>query len=112
MVLNKTLAAWGTPAFQAVFKAEVQALGAEALPLQAGLAHSSQVVGDKITIMVLDATETPTQLQVRTGIFYAGVIVGSCCADDPSPLCEQPEYCELRIEIEKSGAGATVTLVG
>lgn len=111
MIFSKALAAWGTPDFQAIFKAEVQHLGAGALPLQAGLAHSSHVSGEEMTVMVLGVTETPTQLQVRTGIFYAGVIAGSCCADDPSPLCEQPEYCELRFDIERSGGVASVVLL-
>lgn len=110
--LSKTLAAWGSADFQAVFQAEVQQLGTAALPLQAGMAHSSHVSGDEMTVMVLDTAETPTLLQVRAGIFYAGVIAGSCCADDPSPVCEQPEYCELRFDIDRASAGASVVLVG
>ncbi len=111
MVLSKALAAWGTEDFQAVFKQEVQDLGTGALPLQAGMAYSSHVSGDEMTVVVLAVEETPTALQVRTGIFYAGVIAGSCCADDPSPVCEQPEYCELRFDIDKASAGATAVLL-
>lgn len=111
MVLNKALAAWGKPGFQAVFSAEVQGLGVNALPLQAGLAHSSQVSGDSFSVMVLESSATATHLQIRAGIFYAGVIIGSCCADDPTPLCEQPEYCELLFMIERSTAATTVTLL-
>ncbi|MGB3918293.1 MAG: hypothetical protein WBL07_12735 [Thiothrix litoralis] len=111
MVLNKALAAWGSEDFQSVFKQEVQALGTAALPLQAGMAHSSHVSGDAMTVMVLDVAETPSLLQVRTGIFYAGVIAGSCCADDPSPVCEQQEYCELRFDIDRVSAGTSVVLL-
>lgn len=111
MILGQTVAAWGQPDFPAVFSAEVQGLGANALPLQAGLAHSSQVSGDTFSVMVLESSATATHLQIRTGIFYAGVIVGSCCADDPTPLCEQPEYCELLFTLERSTAATCVTLL-
>lgn len=110
MVLSKALAAWGSEDFQAVFKQEVQALGTAALPLQAGMVHSSHVSGDEMTVIVLEVAETPNLLQVRTGIFYAGVIAGSCCADDPSPVCEQQEYCELRFDIDRARAGVAVVL--
>jgi hypothetical protein len=110
MKLSKTLAAWGTADFPAIFAAEVQALGTAALPLQAGMAHSSHVSGDAMTVMVLDTAATPTLLHIRAGVFYAGVIAGSCCSDDPSPVCEQPEYCELRFEIDTVSAVASVTL--
>ncbi len=111
MILSQTVAAWGQPDFPAVFSAEVQGLGANALPLQAGLAHSSQVSGDTFSVMVLETSATTTHLHIRAGIFYAGVIVGSCCADDPTPLCEQPEYCELLFTLERSTAATHVTLL-
>ncbi len=111
MILGQTVAAWGKPDFPAVFSAEVQGLGANALPLQAGLTHSSQVSGDTFSVMLLESSATATHLQIRAGIFYAGVIVGSCCADDPTPLCEQPEYCELLFTLERSTAATRVTLL-
>ena len=76
------------------------------------MAYSSHVSGDTMTVMVLDTATTPTLLHVRAGIFYAGVIAGSCCSDDPSPVCEQPEYCELRFDIDTVSAAASVTLLG
>lgn len=111
MILSQTLDAWGRSDFPAVFSAEVQSFGANVLPLQAALAHSSQVSGDTFSVMVLTSSATPTHLHVRAGIFYAGVIVGSCCADDPTPLCEQPEYCELCFTIERGSGVTTVTLL-
>lgn len=110
MILSQTVAAWGQPDFPGVFSVEVQGLGANALPLQAGLAHSSQVSGDTFSVMVLESSATATHLQIRAGIFYAGVIVGSCCADDPTPLCEQPEYCELQFVIDRESGITRVSL--
>ena len=45
------------------------------------------------------------------GIFYAGIIVGSCCDSDPTPVCEQTEYCEVQFNINKLTAEATVALL-
>ena len=112
MALSNSVAAWGTPAFAVTFAAEVQALDPSQLPLQAGLAHSSHVSAETtLTVLVMETAATATQLQVNAGVFYSGVIAGSCCSDDPTPVCEQPEYCTLRFEIDRKTAIARVMLV-
>ena len=110
--LAETVAAWGTPAFENAFKEEVQALGVAALPLQQGLAQSSCVAPGAVNVVVLKAADAGDAIEVKAGVFYGGIISGSCCADDPTPVDEQLEYCELLFEIDKSTAQAVVRLLG
>ena len=110
--LVASLQAWNTPAFEAIFKKEMCSLAREMLPLQAALTQSSYVSDGPIEPVILVSSETADEIQVKTGIFFAGIIAGSCCADDPSPNCEQTEYCELLITISKLTAQVTITLLG
>ena len=48
---------------------------------------------------------------MNAGIFYRSVIGGCSCADDPTPVDEQAEYCEVVVEIDKVTAEAKVTLL-
>ena len=109
--LNNALKAWGTPDFEMALKDDIQKLGSETLPLQQGLSQSSHVGDAKISVIVLNTTETPESIRAKTGIFYAGIIAGSCCADDPTPMSENTEYCELLFEINKITADTSVTLL-
>lgn len=109
--LRKSLDAWRTPKFAETFKLEVSALGAGQLPLQSGLVHSSQVSDEQLQPIILQSDESDTVVSVKTGIVFSGVIVGSCCADDPANLCPQTEYCELEFIINKLTADTRVTLL-
>ena len=109
--LTDTLKAWGTPGFDRVFKKELQTLDTSTLPLQAGLSQSSHVSDTEISVVVLRLSETADLIRAKTGIFYAGIIAGSCCADDPTPVSENTEYCEMLFEINKNTAETAVTLL-
>lgn len=109
--LKDALKAWDTPDFERALKDDIQRLGSETLPLQQGLSQSSHVSDAKINVIILNTTETPESICIKTGIFYAGIIAGSCCADDPTPMSENTEYCELRFEINKITAETAVTLL-
>lgn len=111
ITLQKSLAAWQTPVFEAVFKQEMRELDMVLLPLQAALSHSSHVSETAIEPVVLHSSESVQAIQVKTGIFYGGITAGSCCADDPTPVCEQTEYCELVCTISKTTAEACFSLL-
>lgn len=61
--------------------------------------------------MILNTTEENDSIQVKAGIFYAGIIAGCSCSDDPSPTDEQNEYCELQFIINKDTAETSVNLL-
>lgn len=108
--LGRSLAAWSTPDFEAVFKHEVAQIDIHQLPLQQGLAHSSSVADEAFSVILIRAEETVDCLRVRAGILYAGIVGGCNCADDPSPLTSQPEYCELWFEIDRASGAVQVRL--
>jgi len=109
--LPETLNAWGSSNFRDVFKQEVEKLGGQDLPLQQGLAASSHVSDRPIQVMILSIAEEPECIRVRAGIFYTGVIAGCNCADDPSPIDEQNEYCVVQFVIDKTSSESIVSLL-
>ena len=109
--LIRSLEAWATPGFENTLKAEIQELEPNILPLQEGLSQSSYVSDTDISVLILDISETVDNILAKIGIYYAGVISGSCCADDPTPMSEQNEYCEVQFTINKLTAETTVSLL-
>lgn len=108
--LPRTLKAWQTPDFKQVAKAEIESFDAKKLPLQAGLSYSSYAL-DEFEVMVLSVTETPTDLLLKLGVFFSGIIAGCSCDGDPTPIDEQTEYCEISVSIDKSSAEARFDLL-
>lgn len=111
LALPASLAAWNTDGFRVTLCREVEALGPHRLPLQQGLAHSSAVGTAPLRIMVISESAAGNALFVRVGVFYTGVIAGCNCADDPTPVDEQNEYCILQIEIDRATAAIRVSLL-
>lgn len=109
--LDKALRAWGTPDFEATLKQEVAQLGADRLPLQQGLSTGNYVTADPITVVINSVAEREEVIRVKAGIFFRSVISGCSCADDPTPVSEINEYCEVRLDIDKSTAATAVALV-
>lgn len=109
--LPESLNAWGAPTFKDMLKREVEQLDEQHLPLQQGLTASSHVSDQPIQVMILSVAEEPARIRARAGIFYMGVIAGCNCADDPSPIDRQNEYCVVQIDIDRTTAEASVSLL-
>lgn len=109
--LIKSLNAWGTPDYKVVLKKEIEQLDAGLLPLQQGLSAGNYVSGDKFSAMILGATEDENSIHARAGIFYNSIIGGCACADDPTPVSELNEYCEVRLDIDKKTAETKIVLL-
>lgn len=109
--LPQVLDAWGTPMFETVLKNALAGMDATHLPLQQGLTRSSYALADKISATLLAMHESAGFIHVKAGIFYTGVIAGCSCADDPTPMDEEAEYCEVRIDIRKNDADTRITLL-
>ena len=105
------LAAWGTDAFDEQFKALVEVLPHSALPLQQGLERSSYVSSEPFRVMVRSKGEERGMLHVEAGIFYSGIIAGCSCADDPTPIEPQTEYCTVQFTIERDSGETRVSLL-
>ncbi|MEE9493275.1 MAG: hypothetical protein V3W04_07865 [Gammaproteobacteria bacterium] len=89
-------------------KAGIEQLSMDELPLQQNLTQSSYVSGDTFNAMILQVTDSAEKVLVKAGIFYKGVIAGCNCADDPSPVDELTEYCELHFEVDKKQGRVSV----
>jgi len=111
IALTQSLAAWDSAEFKQVVKNEIQLLDADLLPLQQGLSHSSVVSNSPFTAVILNSSETDEAIQIKTGIFYSGYIAGCNCSDDPSPMDEENEYCELQFTIDKQSGESSVALL-
>ena len=109
--LVKSVKAWGMPEFETVLKKELEQLDPDLLPLQEGMSQSSYATRNAVDVVVLNSTENANTIRVKAGIFYSGVIAGSCCADDPTPVEEQTEYCEVQLALNKDTGEATVSLL-
>ena len=109
--LPAALDAWSSPQFTAVLKREIERLGGGQLPLQQGLTASSHALDDRFDAMIISAAEESGYIRARVGIFFSGIITGCSCADDPTPVEPQNEYCEMIFAIDKATAETTVTLL-
>lgn len=108
--LEKALHAWGTPGFEEVLRQEL-VRHIEELPLQQGLSLSNYVSDGPVTVLINKVSEWENAIQIQVGIIYQGIIGGCSCADDPTPVNENTEYCELLLNIDKAGAATTISLV-
>ena len=109
--LSLSLLAWNTDAFNNIFIKEISALDENTLPLQQGLLYSSYANGDNLTATVLSKNSDENCLFIKAGLFYTGIIAGCNCADDPTPVDENNEYCEVLFTIDKKTAASSVSLI-
>ena len=106
--LATALGARGTPRFAEALKHDIEQLDARLLPLQQGLSVGNHVVDTPLQAMIISVAEDETVIRATVGLFYAGILTGCSCADDPTPVEAQNEYCEVEIEIDKITLIATV----
>ena len=109
--LPTSLAAWGKPEFEQVLKTELEGLDPVHLPLQQGLSVSSYAVPEGFWVTVLGVSESGNAIRARVGVFYAGIVAGCSCADDPTPVEPVPEYCVVAVSIDKGTGAAAFALV-
>ena len=108
---DKAMQAWGTPDFAAILKQEIAQLDADQLPLQQGLAFSSAVTSDPVTAIIHSVTDMDSVIRIKAVLLYKGLASGCSCADDPTPINDNNESCEVQLDIDKKNAEATVTLI-
>ena len=109
--LRKSVAAWGNPEFEDILKGELGELGVGQLPLQQGLSSGSHALDKPIEAMIISSTDDAGHIHVRAGIFYHGIIAGCSCADDPTPVDEHSEYCEVMLVIDRQTGETDISLL-
>jgi hypothetical protein len=108
--LAQALNTWGTSDFEGVLKQEVEKLEGKLLPLQQALSTTSVVAESPHHVRIICITADDRFIHVKAGIQYAGIIAGCSCADDPTPVDEVTEYCEVQLVINKTTAETVITL--
>ena len=109
--LTSSASAWNSDSFNEVLKKEIRSIDSELLPLQQGLSHSNFANGDNMSAVILNSEEIDGSIRVKAGLFYTGIIAGCSCADDPTPVDENNEYCEVLFSIDIKTAQTTVSLL-
>ncbi len=110
--LPATLAAWGTPGFEAAFRKETAAIDPALLPLQQALARSSVALPEEgVEFVLLGARERKGVLEIHTALFFHGLVAGCSCADDPTPVEPVPEHCELKLEVRRPDGATEIHLL-
>jgi len=108
MRLPDSVRAWDTTDFPATLKREL-AGHADELPLQQALSGTSAVADEAITVVLLSAQADAARIHAKVGIFFGGILAGCSCADDPTPVEAQTEYCELLLMIDRTTGNATLS---
>ena len=111
ITLLKSVNAWGLPGFKEILKTEIEGLHGDLLPLQQALTQSSHAITDHFNAIILGISDDQDFMHIKAGIFYSGIIAGCNCADDPTPVDEQSEYCEVMLDICKLTAQTKVSLL-
>lgn len=111
MIFRKSPKVWKTDVFQDVIKQEIEELNSSSLPLQQALVRGSHVIDEPIKAVIIKAFDDEDSIKVKAGVFYSSIIAGCSCADDPTPIDTNQEYCELEFIIDKSTGEATVKLL-
>lgn len=110
ILLPLSVKAWNTADFNDTFKQEFSSLDPHKLPLQAGLQNSSYISEEAFSPVILQTSGNKHQIDLKVGIFYTGIIAGCSCADDPSPMDTQNEYCEILLTLNRKTAQADISL--
>ncbi len=108
IALHTVLRAWGTDAFAATLKRELEALPPGTLPLDRATAHGGRVSDVPLVATVIGAADAGAHLESRVGVFFAETIAGCSCGDEPF---DQPGYCELEVRIDKATGATVFTLI-
>ena len=110
-ILKQTLQAWNTPSFNNILKDELENVDVKFLPLQQAISIGSYPVDDNLQVMIIHSSELSDYIRVKVGIFFKSIIPGCSCSDDPTPVDEYNEYRELQLDINKSTAETSITLL-
>ena len=108
--LTKSAEAWKSPEFEGILIKEVSSLGLKYLPLQKGLSSSSVALDHDLKLMLLSKQEDENRATIKMGVFYKGITLGCSCADDPTPIGDVNEYCEIIVSIDLKNGQSTIVL--
>lgn len=99
--LPRALSAWASPGFATTLASEIEALAADALPLDWATTQGGRVEAEPISVSLLQAEDAGASIQVRVAVFFTEIVGGCSCGDEPMGV---PVRCKLQLEISKADA--------
>lgn len=92
------LQAWPSEAFAGILKREIEALPANALPLEQGLSRGNYPADEPVSATILRVAEDGGVIRVDLGLFFSEINGGCSCGDEP-PI--EAAYCEFRLSLSR-----------
>ncbi len=96
--LPNALRDWQTAAFAQTLKRDIEALPAGALPLREAASHGGHVDDSAVSATVIGYAADGGWIRARVGVFFAEIIVGCSCGEDPPSLSA---YGEFEVSIDR-----------
>lgn len=106
-VYIKSVSAWGSETYLSELKTELESIPINDYPLQAVSQLTGYVDESAYEISILHSHANQSQIEHRIGLFYAELLSGCNCHDDPVAI---PAYCEFQLTIQKVDGQASLTL--
>jgi hypothetical protein len=105
LCLPESLRAFGSDAFSAVLRGELERAGVRVLGLERGTTQGGQIPEDTVQVSLIRASGEDSTIRARVGVFFTEAVGGCSCGDDPY---ESKGYMELTITIDRATAMARV----
>ena len=99
--LPNSLRDWNSDLFSKTLKYEIENLEAGTLPLMKGVSHGGVSDDSDISVSVLSVTDHQKCIQANVGVFFAEILAGCSCGDEPMSM---NAYCEIQVSVDKTTA--------
>lgn len=103
-VLHAAVAAWGSDAFSATLKAELERLRGDVLPIGHAVGAGNRLDDSDLGVIVNAVRDDAEHIYARVGVFFAEIIACTTCSGG-NGMCDEA-YCELLVTIDKASGAA------
>lgn len=108
--LERSVAVWGSAAFETAVQQELAAHQAD-LPLLRALTQGNQLTDEPIAVLLKRAIASEGEVALVVTVFFESVNAGCSCANDPTPIGTEREMCELAVWLDLATASARIELL-
>ncbi|MEW6645907.1 MAG: hypothetical protein AB1450_01745 [Pseudomonadota bacterium] len=103
-VLQAAVAAWGSDAFAATLKGELERLRSDVLPIGHVVGAGNRLDDSDLGIIVNEVRDDADHIYARVGVFFAEIVACTTCSGG-SGMCDEA-YCELLVTIDRKDGTA------
>ncbi len=100
ILLKKSAASWGTDAFSATLRAEMEGLRSDVLPIAHVIGPGNRLDDSDLGVIVNAVSDDGHQIRATIGVFFAEVVACATCSGS-SGMCDEA-YCELTVTVDKT----------